>query len=119
MADLFVLHAALNPSTSHMTMTSWTLAGHSADASASFLWLLPAMSHHAEILEVSELYLGYDVVSLARIPRRHRRLAQSGIASWSGLVWLGGLAAVSHVARPLLVLYPALRVLVWKVFVMY
>jgi Beta-lactamase len=59
------------------------------------------------------------VVSLAQIPGRHRRLAQHGIASRSGLVWRSGLAAVSYVAWPLLVLYLALRVLVWKVFVMY
>ena len=59
------------------------------------------------------------MVSLARIPGRRRRLAQRGIASRSGLVWFCGLAAVSHVAWTLLVLYPALRVLVWKVFVMY
>ena len=53
------------------------------------------------------------MVSLARIPGRRRRLAQRGIASRSGLVWFCGLAAVSHVAWTLLVLYPALRVGYW------
>ena len=59
------------------------------------------------------------VISLARIPRRYRRLAQRGIANRSGLIWRSGLVAVSHFAWPLLVLYLALNVLVWKVYVMY
>lgn len=62
---------------------------------------------------------GVLVISLGRIPARHQRLAQRGIASRSGLVWRSGLAAVSHFAWPLLVLYLALKVLSWKVFVMY
>jgi hypothetical protein len=59
------------------------------------------------------------VVSLARIPRRHKRLAQRGIASRSGLAWRSALIAVSHFSWPLLILYLALTVRVWRVYVMY
>ena len=58
------------------------------------------------------------IVSLARMPGRHRRLAQRGIASWSGLAWRSGLAAVLHFAWPLGVLYLALDVPAWRAYVM-
>ena len=73
------------------------------------------------------LYLIYDLVlagltivlimSLARIPRRYRRLAQRGITRWSGLVWRGGLAAALHFAWPLCILFLALNSPAWKVYV--
>jgi len=55
------------------------------------------------------------VLALARIPRRHQRLAQRGIAYLSGLVWRSGLAAALHFAWPILVLYLALDVPAWQV----
>ncbi len=78
---------------------------------------------------IRRLYLIFDlvllaltivlVISLARIPGRYQRLAQRGIASRSGVMWRSGLAAVLHFAWPLFVLYLALKVLAWKVFVIY
>jgi hypothetical protein len=75
------------------------------------------------------LYLIFDLVilaltvvlilSLARIPGRHQRLAQRGITRLSGLVRRSVLAAVVHFAWPLLLLYLALKVPVWRVFVMF
>ena len=74
------------------------------------------------------LYLLFDLVllaltivlvlALARIPGRYQRLAQGGIARWSGLVWRSGLVAVLHFAWPLVVLYLALNVPAWQVYVM-
>jgi CubicO group peptidase (beta-lactamase class C family) len=59
------------------------------------------------------------VLSLARMPGRHRRLAQRGIARWSALAWHSILFAVLHFAWPLVVLYLALNVPDWKVLVVY
>jgi CubicO group peptidase (beta-lactamase class C family) len=58
------------------------------------------------------------IVSLARIPKRYQRLAQRGIARWSGLVWRSGLVALLHFIWPLSVLYLALNVPAWQVYVM-
>jgi CubicO group peptidase (beta-lactamase class C family) len=78
---------------------------------------------------IRRLYVVFDVVilaltvglvvSLARIPGRHRRLAQRGIATRSELLRRIGLAAVLHFAWPLWLLCLALGVLVWKLFLMY
>ena len=59
-ADLFVLHGALNLSIANMAMTSLTLAGNSADSSEPILRPLPAMSPDTEILDISARCLGYD-----------------------------------------------------------
>lgn len=61
---------------------------------------------------------GVLIVSLARIPGRYQRLGRGGVAHWSGLVWRSGLVAVLHFAWPLLVLYLALNVPAWQVYVM-
>jgi CubicO group peptidase (beta-lactamase class C family) len=58
------------------------------------------------------------IVSLARIPARYQRLARSGIAHQSGLLWRSGLAAVLHFIWPLSILYLALNVPAWQVYVM-
>jgi hypothetical protein len=60
MAALFMLQGALNPATAHMTTTSETLRENSADAPEPIRRRLPAMSHHAEILDVNDPDLGYD-----------------------------------------------------------
>jgi CubicO group peptidase (beta-lactamase class C family) len=57
------------------------------------------------------------IVSLVRIPRRYRRLAQHGIARRSDLVWRSGLIALLHFAWPLWVLYLALNSSAWRVYV--
>jgi hypothetical protein len=43
-----------------MATTPLTLGGNSADSPALFLRLSPATGHAAEILDVSDLDLGYD-----------------------------------------------------------
>jgi CubicO group peptidase (beta-lactamase class C family) len=75
------------------------------------------------------LYAIYDLVllgltgalirSLARIPGRYQRLAQRGIADRSGLAQQTGLAAVLHFAVPASLLYFALKVPNWILFVLF
>jgi hypothetical protein len=64
MSDLFVLQGALNPSTVHLAMTSLAPVGHAAGTFRRILRLLPAMRHHAEILEADDPRLGYDAGDL-------------------------------------------------------
>ena len=85
---------------------------------------LPAQGPgHARLYVVYDLVLlaltGGLVISLARIPARYQRLAQRGIARWSGLAWRSGLTVVSHFALPALVLYLALEVPLWKTLALY
>jgi hypothetical protein len=80
-------------------------------------------------LRHERLYLAYDLIllgltaalvaSLARIPARHRRLAQRGFAGWASLIWRGGLTTASHFALPAVVLYLALEVPIWKTAILY
>ena len=72
MADPFVLHAALNPSTAYMAMTASTSVGHSDDSSHPILRPLPVMSPDAEILEANDPCLGYDA-EIFQINRPHGR----------------------------------------------
>jgi hypothetical protein len=64
MSDLFVLQGALNPSTVHLAMTSLAPVGHAAGTFRRILRLLPAMRHHAEILQADDPGFGYDADDL-------------------------------------------------------
>ena len=83
----------------------------------------------AQGLGVARLALMFDlvllaltialVVALARIPGRYRRLTRRGIASASSLAWRIGLVAALHFVWPLLLLYAALKVPNWILFVLF
>jgi CubicO group peptidase (beta-lactamase class C family) len=83
----------------------------------------------AQGLGVARLALMFDlvllaltialVVALARIPGRYRRLTRRGIASSSSLAWRIGLVAALHFVWPLLLLYAALKVPNWILFVLF
>lgn len=57
---------------------------------------------------------GALVFAFARLPRRYRRWAQRGLATWSDLARRGGLSAALHFAWPAALLYVALTVPEWK-----
>jgi hypothetical protein len=59
------------------------------------------------------------IVSLARLPGRHQRLAQRGIASWSDLLRYSGRTAVWHFTGPLLLLYLARKEPSWFLLVLF
>jgi hypothetical protein len=104
------------------------LTGSQPVMAASVLSLATNQPLPEQGLGIRRLYLIFDLVILAltivlvlwlaRIPGRHRRLAQRGIVRWSSLVWRTGLAAVVHFAWPLVLLYLALNVPAWKVLAM-
>ena len=48
-----------------MAKASFTPVGNSADSPALFLRLSPATGHAAEILDVSDPYVGYDAETIA------------------------------------------------------
>jgi CubicO group peptidase (beta-lactamase class C family) len=59
------------------------------------------------------------IISLLLISKRYKRLRQRGIATKPGFIWRIGLISVLHFVWPLVLLYVALNVLVWKVYVMF
>ena len=59
------------------------------------------------------------IVSLLLISTRYKRLTQRGISTRSGFIWRISLISALHFVWPLVLLYVALNVLVWKVYVMF